>query len=56
MRPLVARCHVALGRLARRLGEGDTARRHFDTAVPMLELMQMRYWLDRLVLERVSPT
>ena len=56
MRPLVARCHLALGRLARRLGEADTARRHFDTAVPPLESMQKRYWLDRLVLERVSPT
>ena len=56
MRPLVARCHLALGRLARRLGEADTARRHFDIAVPALESMQMRYWLDRLVLERVSPT
>ena len=56
MRPLVARCHLALGRLARRLGEADSARRHFDVAVPLLESMHMRYWLDRLVLERVSPT
>ena len=56
MRPLVARCHLALGRLARRLGEADTARRHLDTAVPTFEALQMRYWLDRLVLERVSPT
>ena len=55
MRPLAARCHLALGRLARRLGEADAARRHFDVAVPLLESMQMRYWLDRLVLERVSP-
>ena len=55
MRPLVARCHLALGRLARRLGEADTARRHLDTAVPTFEALQMRYWLDRLVLERVSP-
>ena len=55
MRPLAARCHLALGRLARRLGETDAARRHLDVAVPLLESMQMRYWLDRLVLERVSP-
>src|SRR6185295_11192447 len=27
MRPLVARCHLALGRLARRLGEAESARR-----------------------------
>jgi tetratricopeptide (TPR) repeat protein len=56
MRPLAARCHLALGRLARRLGEADTARTHFDLTVPALESMQMRYWLDRVVLERVSPT
>ena len=55
MRPLAARCHLALGRLARRLGEADSARRHFDLAVPAFESMQMRYWLDRLVLERISP-
>ncbi len=55
MRPLVARCHLALGRLARRLGEAETARLHFDAAIPLLESMQMRYWLDRLILDRVSP-
>lgn len=52
----VARCDLALGRLARRLGKADRARRHFDTAVPPLKSMQMRYWLDRLLIERVSPT
>jgi tetratricopeptide (TPR) repeat protein len=55
MRPLVARCHLALGRLAARLGDAVLARRHFDTASPLLESMQMRYWLDRLVLDLVSP-
>ncbi len=54
MRPLAARCHLALGRLARRLGDGETARHHFDVAAPMLESMRMRYWLDRLVLDRGS--
>jgi tetratricopeptide (TPR) repeat protein len=54
-RPLVARCQLALGRLARRLGEESTAQRHFDKAVALLEAMQMRYWLDRLALDRVSP-
>jgi tetratricopeptide (TPR) repeat protein len=55
MRPLAARCHLALGRLARRLGDEDTARAHLDVAVPLLEAMQMRYWLDRLALDRISP-
>ena len=54
MRPLAARCHLALGRLARRLGQAETARLHFDTAATALESMRMRYWLDRLALERAS--
>ena len=55
MLPLVARCHLALGRLARRLSDEGVAQTHFDKAVVMLEGMQMRYWLDRLMLERISP-
>jgi class 3 adenylate cyclase/tetratricopeptide (TPR) repeat protein len=55
MRPLVARCHLGLGRLARRLGETDVARVHLDLARSMLETMQMKYWLDRLALDRVGP-
>jgi class 3 adenylate cyclase/tetratricopeptide (TPR) repeat protein len=55
MRPLAARCHLALGRLARRLGDGAAARPHFDTARALLETMQMRYWLDRLALDRIGP-
>ncbi len=55
MRPLAARCHLALGRLARRLGDEERGRAHLETALPLLESMQMRYWLDRLVLDRVSP-
>jgi len=55
MRPLVARCHIALGRLARRLGEDEAERHHLGTAIPLLESMKMRYWLDRLALDRVSP-
>ena len=57
MRPLVARCHLALGRLGpapRRGGRGAPPPRH--RRPDLLEAMQMRYWLDRLVLERVSPT
>ncbi len=55
MRPLVARCHLALGRLARRLGDVDAARFHLGAATALLEAMQMRYWLDRLALDRISP-
>jgi class 3 adenylate cyclase/tetratricopeptide (TPR) repeat protein len=55
MRPLVARCHLALGRLARRLGDTDTARLHLGKASELLEAMQMKYWLDRLALDHVAP-
>jgi hypothetical protein len=55
MRPLAARCHLALGRLARRLGDLAGARPHLETARDLLEAMQMRYWLDRLRLDKVSP-
>ena len=55
MRPLAARCHLALGRLARRLGDKAGARPHLETAKELLETMKMRYWLDRLALDRVSP-
>jgi tetratricopeptide (TPR) repeat protein len=55
MRPLAARCHLALGRLARRLGDGAGARQHLDTARALFEAMKMRYWLDRLALDRIGP-
>jgi tetratricopeptide (TPR) repeat protein len=55
MRPLAARCHLALGRLLRRLGDLAGARPHLATARELLEAMQMRYWLDRLRLEKVGP-
>ena len=37
-------------------GEAETARVHLDTAVSLLESMQMQYWLDRLALDRVGPS
>jgi class 3 adenylate cyclase/tetratricopeptide (TPR) repeat protein len=55
MRPLTARCHLGLGSLARRLGDLAAARPHLDTAHALLEAMKMRYWLDRLALDRIGP-
>ncbi|HYB43951.1 MAG TPA: adenylate/guanylate cyclase domain-containing protein, partial [Candidatus Methylomirabilis sp.] len=43
-RALVARCHLGLGHLERRLGEADAAGRHLDIAGRMLESMRMKYW------------
>ena len=43
MRPLLARCHLALGGLARRLAETETATRHLETAARLLRAMSMEF-------------
>ena len=45
MRPLVAHCHLGLGRLARRTGDGPNAQRHLQTASALYREMDMRPWL-----------
>jgi len=55
MRPLLARCRLGLGRLARRAGEFGVARRHLDAAAALLHEMGMTYWLERVDLDRISP-
>ena len=47
MRPLVAHCHLALGRLYRRTGKRDQAREHLTTATTMYRDMDMRFWLEQ---------
>ncbi len=47
MRPLVARCHLDLGRLARRAGQRERAQDHLTTATTMLREMGMRSWLEQ---------
>jgi tetratricopeptide (TPR) repeat protein len=47
MRPLLARCHLDLGRLARRTGQRQRAREHLTTATTMLREMGMRLWLEQ---------
>jgi class 3 adenylate cyclase/tetratricopeptide (TPR) repeat protein len=41
MRPLVARCHLGMGRLCRRTGKPDRAREHLTTAMIMHREMDM---------------
>ena len=55
MRPLAARTHLTLARLARRAGDDDAVSRHRGAAVDLLESMGMRYWLERLDRDRVGP-
>jgi class 3 adenylate cyclase/tetratricopeptide (TPR) repeat protein len=47
MRPLLAHCHLGLGRLSRRTGEQQEARRHFAVATTMMREMGMTYWLEK---------
>jgi DNA-binding NtrC family response regulator/tetratricopeptide (TPR) repeat protein len=47
MRPLVAHCHLALGKLYRRTGKHEQAREHLTTATTMYREMGMTYWLEK---------
>ena len=41
MRPLVAHCHLGLGKLYRRMGKRDQAHEHLTTATGMYREMEM---------------
>lgn len=45
MRPLVAHCHLGLGRLFRRAGKPQQAQEHLTTATSLFREMEMRFWL-----------
>jgi class 3 adenylate cyclase/tetratricopeptide (TPR) repeat protein len=47
MRPLVAHCHLGLGKLYRRIGNPDQAKEHLSTATTMYREMDMRFWLEK---------
>ena len=47
MRPLVAHCHVGLGKLYRRTGNPQQAKVHLTNGVAMMREMQMGLWLER---------
>jgi tetratricopeptide (TPR) repeat protein len=55
VRPLLARCHLALGRLGRRVGDAGAAARHLAIATELFRAMGMTFWLERLQLDRVGP-
>jgi hypothetical protein len=46
MRPLVAHCHIGLGKLYRRTGKRDQAQEHLSTAATMYREMGMRFRLE----------
>ena len=47
MRPLVAHCHLGLGKLYRRTGKREQAQEHLTTATTMYRDMGMTYWLEQ---------
>jgi class 3 adenylate cyclase/tetratricopeptide (TPR) repeat protein len=47
MRPLVAHCHLGLGKLYQRTGKSDQAQEHFITAITMYREMDIRFWLEQ---------
>ena len=47
MRPLVANCHLGLGRLYRRTDKREQAQEHLVTATTMYREMDVTYWLEK---------
>jgi class 3 adenylate cyclase/tetratricopeptide (TPR) repeat protein len=47
MRPLVAHCHLGLGKLYRRMDEREQGHEHLATATTMYRDMGMTYWLEK---------
>jgi tetratricopeptide (TPR) repeat protein len=47
MRPLVAHCHLGLGKLHRRSGDLEQAQEHLTTAMAMYREMGMTYWPEQ---------
>ena len=55
MRPLVAHCHLGLGKLYRRTDKREQAREHLGTATTMYREMGMGYWLEKAEAEMREP-
>jgi hypothetical protein len=47
MRPLVAHCHLGLGKLAHRTGDQAKAAEHLANAKAMYREMGMSFWLEK---------
>jgi hypothetical protein len=54
MRPLVARCHLSIGKLYQRPGTRQEAREHLATATTMYRKMDMRFWWDQAEAEMAA--
>jgi tetratricopeptide (TPR) repeat protein len=47
MRPLIALCHLGLGKLHRRTDEPQAVREHLDAAITLCREMDMGFWLEQ---------
>jgi tetratricopeptide (TPR) repeat protein len=47
MRPLIAHCHLGLGKLYRRAGKLEQANAHLTSATAMYHEMDMPFWLEK---------
>jgi hypothetical protein len=47
MRPLIAHCHLGLGKLYRRTGKREQVHEHLTTAATMYRETDMTYWLEK---------
>ena len=54
MRPLVAHCHLSLGRLALKLAQRERARLELTTATNLYRAMEMSFWLSQAETVRVE--
>jgi len=55
MRPLVAHCHLGVGKVFHRAGKQQDAHEHFTTATTMYREMGMTYWLEKTDAEMRKP-
>jgi hypothetical protein len=55
MRPLVAGCHLGLGRLYRHSGNRQAGKEHLSTATTMYREMSMRMGLEQAEAELTDP-
>jgi uncharacterized protein HemY len=51
MRPLMAHCHLGLGRLYQRTDKREQAQEHLGSAATMYRDMDMRFWLAQVEAE-----
>jgi hypothetical protein len=56
MRPLVADCHLGLGKLYRCTGARHEAAAYLTTATTMYRELGMRFWLEQAEKEMATPT